>query len=74
MPVRLEHTTLDETSFLPCIKSHRVLAYDFMENAVPGIHPYEEWGYWRDVGTMEAYWQANMDVFGEKHQFLIYAM
>ena len=47
------------------IKSHRVLAYDFMENAVPGIHPYEEWGYWRDVGTMEAYWQANMDVLGE---------
>jgi glucose-1-phosphate adenylyltransferase len=47
------------------IKSHRVLAYDFMENAVPGIHPHEEWGYWRDVGTMEAYWQANMDVLGE---------
>jgi glucose-1-phosphate adenylyltransferase len=47
------------------IKSHRVLAYDFMENAVPGIHPYEEWGYWRDVGTLEAYWQANMDVLGE---------
>ncbi len=47
------------------LKSHRVLAYDFMDNAVPGIHPYEEWGYWRDVGTMEAYWQANMDVLGE---------
>ena len=47
------------------IKSHRVLAYDFLENAVPGIHPYEEWGYWRDVGTMEAYWQANMDVLGK---------
>ena len=47
------------------IKSHRVLAYDFLDNAVPGIHPYEEWGYWRDVGTREAYWQANMDVLGE---------
>ncbi len=47
------------------IKSRRVLAYDFLDNAVPGIHPYEEWGYWRDVGTMEAYWQANMDVLGE---------
>ncbi len=47
------------------IKSHRVLAYDFMDNAIPGIHSYEEWGYWRDVGTMEAYWQANMDVLGE---------
>ncbi len=51
------------------IKSHRVLAYDFMDNAVPGIHPYEEWGYWRDVGTMEAYWQANMDVLGESPVF-----
>jgi len=51
------------------IKSHRVLAYDFMDNAVPGIHPYEEWGYWRDVGTMEAYWQANMDVLGEAPLF-----
>ena len=47
------------------IISHRVLAYDFLENAVPGVNPYEEWGYWRDVGTMGAYWQANMDVLGE---------
>ncbi len=46
-------------------KSHSVLAYDFMKNVVPGIHPYEEWGYWRDVGTIDAYWQANMDVLGE---------
>ncbi len=47
------------------IKSHRVLAYDFLDNNVPGIHPYEEWGYWRDVGTLDSYWQANMDVLGE---------
>ncbi len=47
------------------IKSHKVFAYDFLDNEVPGIQPYEEWGYWRDVGTKEAYWQANMDVLGE---------
>ena len=47
------------------IRGHRVYAYDFLENVVPGIHPYEEWGYWRDVGTLDAYWQANMDVLGE---------
>ncbi len=46
-------------------KTHRVLAYDFLKNVVPGIHPYEEWGYWRDVGTIDAFWQANMDVLGE---------
>ena len=47
------------------MKSSRLYAYDFLENVVPGIHPYEEWGYWRDVGTMDAYWQANMDILGE---------
>jgi len=47
------------------ISSHRVLAYDFWENVIPGVHPYEEWGYWRDVGTLDAYWHANMDVLGE---------
>ena len=47
------------------IKSHRVLAYNFLDNVVPGVHPYEEWGYWWDVGTLEAYWEANMDILGE---------
>lgn len=51
------------------IKAKRVLAYDFMDNVIPGIHPYEEWGYWRDVGTLETYWQANMDVLGETPVF-----
>jgi glucose-1-phosphate adenylyltransferase len=51
------------------IKSKRVLAYDFLDNVVPGMHPYEEWGYWRDVGTLEAYWQANMDILGETPVF-----
>ncbi len=51
------------------IKSHRVLAYNFLDNVVPGVHPYEEWGYWRDVGTLEAYWQANMDILGEQPVF-----
>lgn len=27
-----------------------------------GIKPYEEQGYWRDVGTLDAYWQAHMDM------------
>ncbi|HLW60583.1 MAG TPA: glucose-1-phosphate adenylyltransferase [bacterium] len=42
----------------------RAFAYDFMQNAIPGIHPGEELGYWRDVGTIEAYWRANMDLLG----------
>ncbi|MCA1662971.1 MAG: glucose-1-phosphate adenylyltransferase [Myxococcales bacterium] len=38
-----------------------VFAYDFSQNEVPGSHPNER-GYWRDVGTISAYWKANMDL------------
>jgi glucose-1-phosphate adenylyltransferase len=38
-----------------------VFAYDFSQNAIPGAHENER-GYWRDVGTVGAYWQANMDL------------
>jgi glucose-1-phosphate adenylyltransferase len=41
-----------------------VFAYDFLTNAVPGTKPHEEHGYWRDVGTVAAYWQAHMDLLG----------
>ena len=51
------------------ITSHRVMAYNFLDNAVPGIKPYEERGYWRDVGTLDAYWQAHMDLLGESPIF-----
>ena len=46
-------------------RSTRAFAYDFQTNAVPGIQPYEEAGYWRDVGTLDAYWRAHMDLLGE---------
>lgn len=37
------------------INSHHVLAYPFQnEEGAPA--------YWRDVGTLESYWQANMDL------------
>jgi glucose-1-phosphate adenylyltransferase len=42
----------------------RVFAYDFTQNDIPGLRATEERGYWRDVGTIEAYWQANMDLLG----------
>ena len=41
-----------------------VFAYDFLTNEVPGAKPQEEQGYWRDVGTIGAYWQAHMDLLG----------
>lgn len=51
------------------IRSHRILAYNFLHNKIPGLKPYEERGYWRDVGTLDAYWQAHMDILGETPSF-----
>jgi glucose-1-phosphate adenylyltransferase len=51
------------------VGTQRVMAYDFLQNEVPGVQPHEEPGYWRDVGTLEAYWQANMDLLGERPLF-----
>jgi glucose-1-phosphate adenylyltransferase len=47
----------------------RVFAYDFQTNVVPGIKPYEEPGYWRDVGSLDVYWRAHMDLLGETPAF-----
>jgi glucose-1-phosphate adenylyltransferase len=49
--------------------THRVCAYDFLRNVVPGLKPYEEPGYWRDVGTLETYWAAHMDLLGAQPRF-----
>ncbi len=51
------------------ISAHRVYAYNFRTNDIPGVHAYEEAGYWRDVGTLESYWQAHMDILGESPIF-----
>ncbi|HEU5321880.1 MAG TPA: sugar phosphate nucleotidyltransferase, partial [Methylomirabilota bacterium] len=47
----------------------RVYAYDFQTNDVPGIKPYEEHAYWRDVGSVPAYFDAHMDLLGESPRF-----
>jgi glucose-1-phosphate adenylyltransferase len=51
------------------VPTGRVFAYDFRTNEVPGVKPYEELGYWRDVGTIESYWEAHMDLLGESPRF-----
>lgn len=50
-------------------KSHRVLAYDFTTNHVPGLAEFEDPHYWRDVGTIEAYFEAHFDTLGAKPRF-----
>ena len=39
-----------------------VYAYDFRRNRVPSAVKGEEPSYWRDLGTIEAYYEANMDI------------
>jgi glucose-1-phosphate adenylyltransferase len=51
------------------LEEHRVYVYNLENNEIPGLHVYEEKGYWRDVGTLEAYWQTNMDLLGETPVF-----
>src|SRR6185369_7088940 len=38
-----------------------VFAYNFNDNEIPGM-TVEERGYWKDVGTIDAYYEANMDL------------
>jgi glucose-1-phosphate adenylyltransferase len=49
----------------------RVYVYDFAKNVVPGQSEKER-GYWRDVGSLEAYFQANMDLVAVDPVFSLY--
>jgi glucose-1-phosphate adenylyltransferase len=51
------------------IGSGKVFAYDFASNVILGTMPYEEEGYWRDVGTIPAFFEAHMDMLGETPPF-----
>jgi glucose-1-phosphate adenylyltransferase len=45
--------------------------YDFLSNEVPGAMD-EERGYWRDVGTLDAYYDAHMDLVSTLPVFNLY--
>ena len=51
------------------VDTGKVFAYDFATNIIPGSKGYEEKGYWRDVGTIDAYFDAHMDMLGEAPSF-----
>lgn len=53
-------------------KKWKVYAYDFKENKIPGEESSEEIGYWRDIGTIDSYYQANMDLRAIKPSFNLY--
>jgi glucose-1-phosphate adenylyltransferase len=49
-----------------------VYAYDFATNVVPGEEEGQNRGYWRDIGTIDAYWEAQMDLIEIHPQFNLY--
>jgi glucose-1-phosphate adenylyltransferase len=45
--------------------------YDFLDNQVPGSSPRDA-GYWRDVGTLDSYFDAHMDLCAVQPVFNLY--
>ncbi|HKE80902.1 MAG TPA: glucose-1-phosphate adenylyltransferase [Solirubrobacteraceae bacterium] len=45
--------------------------YDFSRNDVPGASEHER-GYWRDVGTLDAFYEAHMDLISVEPEFNLY--
>jgi glucose-1-phosphate adenylyltransferase len=53
------------------VRKRKVYVYDFSQNEVPGVFG-EERGYWRDVGTIDAYWRSNLDFVQVQPPFDLY--
>jgi glucose-1-phosphate adenylyltransferase len=51
---------------LPMLQTHRVFAFPFADRNHPTIP------YWRDVGTIDSYFQANMDLIAVQPQLNLY--
>jgi glucose-1-phosphate adenylyltransferase len=54
------------------VKRGKLYAYDFTTNRIPGLPPNERNDYRRDVGTLDAYFEANMDLRNVKPEFNLY--
>ena len=52
-------------------KGEKIVAYNFFDNYVPGMGPNER-GYWKDVGTLDSYYEANMDLINVSPQLNLY--
>ena len=49
-----------------------IYIYNFHDNFLPGMSDAER-GYWRDVGSIDAYWQANMDLLQASPELDLYS-
>jgi glucose-1-phosphate adenylyltransferase len=60
------------TNIMPLmVKKGSAYVYDFADNDVPGAEERDR-GYWRDVGTIDAYYDANMDLVAVHPIFNLY--
>lgn len=50
----------------------KISIYDFTRNEFVGMAESER-GYWRDVGTVDSYWQANMDLLDYQPELNLYS-
>ncbi|MBI4460315.1 MAG: glucose-1-phosphate adenylyltransferase [Acidobacteria bacterium] len=53
------------------IREQAIYAYDFLENRIEG-ETEQHLGYWRDVGTVDAYFEASMDLRSPASQLNLY--
>lgn len=49
-----------------------IFVYNFQDNSFLGMSDAER-GYWRDVGSIDAYWQANMDLLESNPELNLYS-
>ena len=49
-----------------------IFVYNFYDNTFAGMSDAER-GYWRDVGSIDAYWQANMDLLQASPELDLYS-
>jgi glucose-1-phosphate adenylyltransferase len=53
------------------VRRGEAAVYDFADNVVPGATPRDR-GYWRDVGTIDAYYEAHTDLVSVHPVFNLY--
>ncbi len=53
-------------------EGYSIYVYNFNENSFAGMTESEK-GYWRDVGNIDAYWQANMDLLDYNPELNLYS-
>ncbi len=52
-------------------KKSKVMVYNFSKNNFPGMSEGER-GYWRDIGSIDAYWHSSMDLISVSPVFNLY--